>query len=116
MFRLEERDAPAVNVLTTFNGLKFGDPGNNDTPPDTIVAAGPNSVIEAVNASLAIYNKSGALQASASFSTFFGTSAFLFGSAFSGFPPSYVVSLAAGLGKQVPEALAFLRSRAGMGQ
>jgi hypothetical protein len=49
--QLESRLVPAVNLLNNFDGLVSG------APPDTCGAAGPNTYIETVNSSVAIYNK-----------------------------------------------------------
>ncbi len=48
---LESRLAPTVSVINNFDGLVSGG------PPDTTGAVGPNSYIETVNSSVAIYNK-----------------------------------------------------------
>jgi hypothetical protein len=50
--QLETRLAPAVSLLNHFDGLVSG------APPDTCGAAGPDSYIESVNYSAAIYNQS----------------------------------------------------------
>jgi hypothetical protein len=49
--RLETRLAPTVNVLNNFGGQ------SSNQPPDTDGGAGPNSYIETVNQSVAIYDK-----------------------------------------------------------
>jgi hypothetical protein len=51
---LEDRVLPSITVLSGFNGM-------NNTgwyPPDTNLAVGPTQVVEVVNQTLAIYNKS----------------------------------------------------------
>jgi hypothetical protein len=50
---LEARLAPTVNVLSNFDGLVSG------SPPDTCGAVGPNSYVETINASVAIFGKNG---------------------------------------------------------
>jgi hypothetical protein len=50
---LEDRFAPAVNVLSGFSGML----NTGYTPPDTNMAAGPNYVVETVNSSVAVFNK-----------------------------------------------------------
>jgi hypothetical protein len=55
---LETRTLLSVNVASTFAGMNYANtPGS--VPPDTIAAAGPSSIIETVNTSVAIYNKTG---------------------------------------------------------
>src|SRR5947207_208597 len=53
---LEDRCLPAVSLGTQFLGLDSGQASG--TPPDTIVAAGPTHIVEAINSSLAFFNKS----------------------------------------------------------
>src|SRR5260221_9053383 len=48
--RLEDRTLPSISGVGYF-GLAY-DPSQGLTPPDTIAAAGPNHVVEAVNDSL----------------------------------------------------------------
>src|SRR5262249_10288918 len=43
------------------------------TPPDPTIAAGPTSIMVAVNSSLAIYSKTGTLRAQFRFGTFFAS-------------------------------------------
>jgi Bacterial Ig-like domain (group 2)/PKD domain len=58
LIRLEDRVTPSVSVLSSFQGMNYGNaPGS--VPPDTIAAVGPSEVIETVNTSIAIYNKIG---------------------------------------------------------
>ncbi len=58
---LEDRTLPSVTPLSGWAGLDFPSSdstlNNGAAPPDTIVAAGPNHIVEAVNTDLAIYNK-----------------------------------------------------------
>src|SRR5436309_15165581 len=56
--RLEDRAAPAVSVLHSFAGMNFNDTFSGGEPPDTIVAAGPNHVVELVNTAIRVYDKS----------------------------------------------------------
>src|SRR5262249_48475055 len=53
-------------------GLKFGDPANDGIPPDTNAAAGPSSIIETVNTSMRLFDKSGNVLASQTAVNFFG--------------------------------------------
>ena len=68
---LEDRLAP---VVQSFAGLAF-DPAvggsSHLSPPDTNAAAGPQSIVEVVNNTIAIYTKTGATTASTSLNTFF---------------------------------------------
>jgi hypothetical protein len=48
--RLEDRALPSISGFA-YGGLNY-DPGQGATPPDTILAAGPNYVVEAVNQNL----------------------------------------------------------------
>jgi hypothetical protein len=54
--RLEDRTLPSISG-TGYFGLNY-DPSQGLTPPDTIVAAGPNHVVEAVNETLFFGSKS----------------------------------------------------------
>src|SRR5947209_8343248 len=47
---LEDRMLPSISGVGYF-GMNY-DPSQGLTPPDTVVAAGPNHVVEAVNTSL----------------------------------------------------------------
>ncbi len=60
----------SVNLATNFRGLVFSDTIGY-VPPDTIAAAGPNHVVECINANIAIYNKSGTLISKQTLSSFF---------------------------------------------
>jgi hypothetical protein len=53
--RLEDRTLATITG-TAFGGLNY-DPNQGATPPDTIVAAGPNHVVEAVNQNLLFASK-----------------------------------------------------------
>jgi len=53
--RLEDRTAPAVSVLHSFAGMSFSDTTSGGEPPDTILAAGPNHVVELVNTAFRVY-------------------------------------------------------------
>jgi hypothetical protein len=53
--RLEDRTMPSLSGFA-FSGLSY-DPNQGVTPPDTIVAAGPNHVVEAVNQTLLFASK-----------------------------------------------------------
>src|SRR5438132_493369 len=55
--RLEDRTLPSISGIGYF-GLGY-DSGQGLTPPDTVVAAGPNHVVEAVNDNLFIGSNSG---------------------------------------------------------
>lgn len=55
VLRLEDRLTPTVNVLSNFRGLNA--PQGSGVPPDTCAAAGPNYVVETVNTTVQIYNK-----------------------------------------------------------
>src|SRR5205807_7468371 len=57
--RLEDRLVPTVSVLKSFAGMNFNDTTSGGEPPDTIVAAGPNHVVECVNTAIRVYDKSG---------------------------------------------------------
>lgn len=67
--------APAPLPLISFDGL--GRPPGNGFPPDTVGDVGPNHYIQAINTSLAVFNKTGgAAIASFSFNTFMSAGAF----------------------------------------
>src|SRR5262245_50901357 len=53
--RLEDRTVPSLSGIA-FGGLNY-DPSQGLTPPDTIMSAGPNHVVEAVNTNLLFINK-----------------------------------------------------------
>jgi hypothetical protein len=71
---LETRCTPTVSLTGTFNGLKMGDPGNDGIPPDVNGAAGPDRVVETVNSSIAIFDRSGKMLASDTGDNFFNVS------------------------------------------
>jgi hypothetical protein len=54
--RLEDRTLPTITGMGFF-GMNY-DPNQGVTPPDTILSAGPNNVVEAVNDNLFIGSKS----------------------------------------------------------
>ena len=72
MEELEARRLLSVTLGTNFAGLQFGDTAGY-IPPDTIAAAGPNHVVEAVNLDLRIFNKSGGTVSTQSLNTFFSS-------------------------------------------
>jgi uncharacterized protein (DUF2141 family) len=53
---LEPRCVPTLNLINSYQGLTFNDDPRFE-PPDTDMAAGPNHLVETVNASIAIYSK-----------------------------------------------------------
>src|SRR4029077_6158784 len=59
--RLEDRTAPAISVLHSFAGMSFSDTTSGGEPPDTILAAGPNNVVELVNTAIRVYDKNGSV-------------------------------------------------------
>src|SRR5262249_42567910 len=56
---LEERWVPTVHLGNNFAGMSFLDTSAAATPPDTIIAVGPNVIVEAVNTAIQITDKSG---------------------------------------------------------
>src|SRR5882724_5902340 len=58
---LEDRVVPTVSVLKSFAGMNFNDTTSGGEPPDTIVAAGPNHVVELVNTAIRVTNKTGGI-------------------------------------------------------
>jgi len=69
---LEERRVPTVQLLQSITGLNYLDTSCGCTPPDSMMAVGPSSVINAVNTAMRIQSKTGAVIAPATeFSTFF---------------------------------------------
>ncbi|HUY61602.1 MAG TPA: IPT/TIG domain-containing protein [Candidatus Dormibacteraeota bacterium] len=66
----------AVETLTSFAGISNAGQasaiGVAAEPPDTQLAAGPTQVLEAVNDTVAVYGKDGALLAQTGLATFFG--------------------------------------------
>src|SRR3954452_18791960 len=69
---LEGRTLLSVPPSTNFGGLNFSDTAGY-VPPDTIAAAGPNHVVEAVNLSMRIYSKSGTILSTQDLSTLFSS-------------------------------------------
>src|SRR5690349_13680210 len=57
--RLEPRCVLSVNILQNFAGININQ-GGGATPPDTILAVGPQSVIQSANDAIRITDKSGA--------------------------------------------------------
>jgi hypothetical protein len=55
---LEDRCLLSVNIGANFNGLAF-DPAVPADPPDTILAVGPNQVVEATNRDIEVFDKGG---------------------------------------------------------
>jgi hypothetical protein len=53
---LEDRTVPSVDISVNFNGIGF-DPRVPADLPDTILAVGPNQVVEATNRDVAFYDK-----------------------------------------------------------
>jgi hypothetical protein len=68
---LEDRAAPAVSVLHSFAGMSFSDTTSGGEPPDTILAAGPNQVVELVNTAIRVYDKNGGVLSTQELSSFF---------------------------------------------
>src|SRR5438046_1102968 len=68
---LEGRVVPTVSVLQSFAGMNFNDTASGGEPPDTILAAGPNHVVELVNTAIRIYDKSGGILSTRELSAFF---------------------------------------------
>ena len=68
--RLEDRTAPAVSVLHSFAGMSFSDTTSGE-PPDTILAAGPNNVVELLNTAIRVYDKNGGVLSTQELSSFF---------------------------------------------
>jgi hypothetical protein len=69
---LEDRTVPSVSVGVSIDGMNTTNNSCNCQPPDTIVAAGPNHVVEMVNTAIEVFNKSGAItSAPESLATFF---------------------------------------------
>src|SRR5437870_4607647 len=56
---LEDRRVPAVHLAHSLPGMSFADTSSAATPPDTIIAVGPNEIVEAVNTAIEIVDKSG---------------------------------------------------------
>ena len=70
--RLEERTVPSVTLGVSVDGMNTTNNSCNCQPPDTIVAAGPNHVVELVNTAIEVFNKNGTVaNAPESLLTFF---------------------------------------------
>jgi len=66
--------APAPAPTVSFNGLNFASNGAGH-PPDTVGDVGPTHVVQAVNTSIGIYNKTGTQLAAFTFNTLWSTAA-----------------------------------------
>ena len=62
--RLEDRLAPSVTLGVSVDGMNTTNNDCNCQPPDTIVAAGPDHVVEMVNTAIEVFNKSGSVTSS----------------------------------------------------
>jgi fibronectin type 3 domain-containing protein len=72
--QLEDRTLLTASISLNFPGMNINDTSGG-TPPDTIAAAGPTAVVEAVNTAVAFYDKTGNLLAPVQqMGTFFNTS------------------------------------------
>jgi uncharacterized repeat protein (TIGR01451 family) len=72
--RLEVRALLSVTVNQNFPDINFNETSCNCTPPDTMMAVGPTTVLGAVNTALVLDNKSGGTIAGpVEFSTFFSS-------------------------------------------
>jgi len=60
-----------VSVLHSFAGMSFNDTSSGGEPPDTILAAGPNHVVELVNTAIRVYDKNGGVLSTRELSSFF---------------------------------------------
>jgi hypothetical protein len=70
---LEDRSLPSVTLMQNFPDINFQDSGGF-TPPDTMMAVGPQAVVGAVNTAITLKSKTGAvLAAPEQFSTFFAS-------------------------------------------
>jgi hypothetical protein len=69
---LEHRRLLSVNLSTNFAVLRFSDTAGF-VPPDPIVAAGPNHLVEAVNANFAIFTKTGTRLSNTTFRSLFSS-------------------------------------------
>src|SRR5437899_2505404 len=73
MEQLEERFLPAISLLQDFPDINFNQ-AFDGTPPDTMMAVGPNTVVGAVNVAITLTNKSGGARVGPTpFATFFST-------------------------------------------
>src|SRR5258708_2769264 len=57
--RLEDRLVPSVTLGVSVDGMNTSNNSCNCQPPDTIVAAGPNHIVEMVNTAIEVFNKDG---------------------------------------------------------
>src|SRR5207253_301387 len=71
---LESRWLPSVTLKSSFLGMDVNN-GGGGVPPDVNGAASATRMIEAVNSSIAIYDKSGAKLFQMNVDSFFGTGA-----------------------------------------
>jgi len=73
---------PATSSLApSMSGPDFGFAGLSEislSPPDPMIAVGPNHVVQVVNDAVAWFTKAGVLQSSQSYAQFFQTAGFLF--------------------------------------
>jgi hypothetical protein len=60
-------------VANGFDGIGVANASCNCQPPDVNASIGPNHIVEAVNLSLAVYSKAGALLQNTALTTFLGT-------------------------------------------
>gem|GEM_PF-3007790 len=67
--------ASALQTLASFSGVSFATDAKKDAPPDTQVAAGPGSVVEALNAEMFVYSPSGVPESPVDLSSFFAVPA-----------------------------------------
>src|SRR5262245_42380639 len=72
--KLEERTLLSVIVGQNFADINFNQTSASATPPDTMMAVGPTTVLGAVNTALVLKNKVGAtLTGPTEFGTFFAS-------------------------------------------
>jgi hypothetical protein len=57
--QLEDRTLPSVTLGVSVDGMNTTNNSCNCQPPDTIVAAGPNHIVEMVNTAIEVLNKNG---------------------------------------------------------
>src|SRR5438552_4553074 len=57
--QLEDRNLLSVSVGISVDGMNTSNNSCNCQPPDTIVAAGPNHIVEMVNTAIEVFNKDG---------------------------------------------------------
>jgi uncharacterized repeat protein (TIGR01451 family) len=74
VMRLEVRALLSVSVLQNFPDINFNQTSCNCTPPDTMMAVGPTTVVGAVNTALVLKSKTGSTMAGPTeFGTFFSS-------------------------------------------